>query len=152
MTAYDHPDAVSLIAEVQQEYVVRYGQQDLTPVDPAQFAPPLGLFLVAYVDDVPAACGGWRVHGADVELKRMYVTPAFRGRGLARGVLAELERTAFEAGFTRMILESGNRQPEALALYASAGYTDVPSFGFYAEAEESVHLGKRLEVSCPSTP
>ncbi len=151
MTAYDHPDAVALIAEVQQEYVMRYGEEDRTPVDPAQFAPPLGLFLVAYVDDVPAACGGWRADGTDAELKRMYVTQAHRGRGLARAVLAELERTAMEAGFTRMILESGSRQPEALALYASAGYTDVPSFGYYADAEESVHLGKSLEVRCPST-
>jgi GNAT superfamily N-acetyltransferase len=152
VTAYDHPDAVALIAEVQQEYVVRYGTQDLTPVDPAQFAPPLGLFLVAYVDDVPAACGGWRVHDTDVELKRMYVTPAFRGRGLARAVLAELERTAAAAGFTRIILESGGRQPEALALYASAGYVRVPGFGYYKDEPEAVHLGKTLEVACPSTP
>jgi hypothetical protein len=73
---YDHPDAVLLIAEVQQEYVVRYGEQDKTPVDPAQFAPPNGLFLIGYLDDGTAvACGGWRVHGEDAaELKRMYVT------------------------------------------------------------------------------
>ncbi len=153
VTAYDHPDAVALIAEVQQEYVVRYGEEDLTPVDPAQFAPPLGLFLVAYVDGVPAACGGWRAHGSDVELKRMYVTPAHRGRGLARAVLAELERRALDAGFRRVILETGRRQPEAIALYESSGYEPVPGFGYYAEAPEAVHLGKQLlEVECPSTP
>ncbi len=149
---YDHPDAVALIADVQQEYVVRYGEVDLTPVDPAEFAPPRGLFLVAYVDDEPAACGGWRAHGTDVELKRMYVRPSFRGRGLARAVLAELERTAAEAGHTRLILETGQRQPEAIALYTSAGYTPVPAFGYYADAPEAVHLGKTLEVACPSTP
>jgi GNAT superfamily N-acetyltransferase len=151
VTAYDHPDAVALIAEVQQEYVVRYGDEDMTPVDPAQFAPPQGLFLVCYVDDVPAACGGWRAHETDVELKRMYVTPAFRGRGLARAVLAELERTAVDAGFGRLILETGTKQPEAIALYLSAGYAEVPRFGYYAEAPEAVHLGKVLEVPCPST-
>jgi GNAT superfamily N-acetyltransferase len=149
--AYDHPDAVALIAEVQQEYVVRYGQMDLTPVDPAQFAPPHGLFLVAYLDGAPVACGGWRVRGdGSVELKRMYVNPAARGRGLARAVLAELERTALDAGHARIVLETGDRQPEALALYKSAGYAAVARFGYYANEAGAVHLGK--EVRCPSTP
>lgn len=152
MRTYDHPDAVALIADVQQEYVVRYGEVDLTPIDPAEFSPPLGLFLVAYVDDEPAACGGWRVHGTDAELKRMYVRPAFRGRGLARAVLAELERTAAAAGYARLILETGTGQPEAIALYTSAGYTPVARFGYYADEPGAVHLGKSLEVACPSTP
>jgi GNAT superfamily N-acetyltransferase len=137
---------------VQQEYVVRYGDQDGTPVDPAEFAPPRGLFLVAYVDGTPAACGGWRAHETDVELKRMYVTPAFRGRGLARAVLAELERTALAAGYRRVILETGSKQPEAIALYESSGYRPVPRFGYYANAPEAVHLGKVVDVECPSTP
>jgi GNAT superfamily N-acetyltransferase len=149
VTPYDHPDAVKLVAEVQQEYVVRYGDEDATPVDPAEFAPPRGLFLVAYVDGTPAACGGWRAHDADVELKRMYVNPAFRGRGLARAILAELEKTALAAGFRRVILETGQKQPEALALYRSAGYEPVPGFGYYKNAPEAVHLGKA--VGCPST-
>jgi GNAT superfamily N-acetyltransferase len=152
VTAYDHPDAVALIAEVQQEYVVRYGGQDGTPVDPAEFAPPRGLFLVAYVDGTPAACGGWRAHETDVELKRMYVTPACRGRGLARAVLAELERTAVAAGYRRVILETGSKQPEAIALYESSGYVPVPRFGFYANAPGAVHLGKVVDLECPSTP
>jgi len=148
VTSYDHPDAVALIAEVQQEYVVRYGGEDDTPVDPAEFAPPRGLFLVAYVDGSPAAMGGWRGHGADAELKRMYVAPAFRGRGLARAVLAELERTAAEAGHRRVILETGQEQPEAIALYRSSGYEPVARFGFYADSPAAVHLGKVVE--CPS--
>jgi GNAT superfamily N-acetyltransferase len=151
VTSYDHPDAMALIAEVQQEYVVRYGGEDETPVAPAEFAPPLGLFLVAYVDGVPAACGGWRAQETDVELKRMYVTPAFRGCGLARAVLAELERTAAAAGYRRVILETGSKQPEAIALYKSAGYDPVPGFGYYAGAPGAVHLGKVVAVECPST-
>lgn len=152
VTSYDHPDAVALIAEVQQEYVVRYGSEDGTPVDPAEFAPPRGLFLVAYVDGTPAACGGWRAYETEVELKRLYVTPAFRGRGLARAMLAAIERTAAEAGHRRVILETGQRQPEAIALYRSSGYEPVPSFGYYADSPEAVHLGKAVDVECPSTP
>lgn len=152
VTPYDHPDAVALIAEVQQEYVVRYGGEDATPVDPAEFAPPHGLFLVAYVDGSPAACGGWRAHETDVELKRMYVTPAFRGRGLARAVLKALEETAAKAGYRRVILETGSKQPEAIALYESSGYERVPSFGYYKDAPGAVHLGKAVGVECPSTP
>jgi GNAT superfamily N-acetyltransferase len=98
VTPYDHPDAAALIAEVQREYVARYGDEDGTLVDPAEFAPPRGLFLVLYVDGRPAACGGWRAQGTAVELKRMYVAPPFRGRGIARALLVELERTAVAAG------------------------------------------------------
>jgi GNAT superfamily N-acetyltransferase len=158
---FDHPDAAPLIAELQRYFVVRYGEEDMTPVDPAQFAPPRGLFLIAYLDDRAVACGGWRVHdgpdGPQAELKRMYVSPAARGRGVGRAVLAELERTAVEAGYTRMVLETGQRQPEALALYRSAGYVEVPKFGYYADVSSAVHLGKTIgavaeEPSCPSTP
>ncbi|HEV7647786.1 MAG TPA: GNAT family N-acetyltransferase [Actinophytocola sp.] len=154
--SYAHPDAVPLIAEVQQEYVVRYGEVDLTPVDPAEFAPPRGLFLVAYLDGRAVACGGWRVHagtdGPEAELKRMYTSPAARGRGVARAVLAELERTAVEAGYSRMVLETGTQQPEALGLYTAAGYAEVPKFGYYANEPLAIHLGKILEEqSCRST-
>ena len=142
---YDHPDAALLIAEVQQEYVVRYGDVDLTPVDPAEFAAPHGLFLVGYLDGTPVATGGWRRHGEhDAEIKRMYVNAAARGRGLARAVLAELEETARAAGLHRLVLETGDEQPEAIALYRSSGYTPVTPFGYYADAPESVHLGKIL--------
>lgn len=147
---YDDPDAVKLIAEVQQEYVVRYGGEDSTPVSPAEFAPPLGLFLVGYCDGVPVACGGWRAHDAtdagfadgDVEVKRMYVAPVARGRGFARGILAELERTAVDAGRRRVVLETGTKQPEAIALYLSAGYQEVSKFGIYRCEPSSRCFGK----------
>ncbi|RZS39278.1 acetyltransferase (GNAT) family protein [Herbihabitans rhizosphaerae] len=152
--AYTHTDAVALIAQVQQEYVIRYGEQDATPVDPAQFAPPLGLFLVGYLDGEAVACGGWRRPAdtanslpGDVELKRMYVAPQARNRGLAREILAALERTATEAGHTRLILETGDQQPEAIKLYTSAGYTEVVGFGTYKDYSSAVHLGKLLVVS-----
>lgn len=152
-TRYDHPDAVTLIALLQQEYVRRYGDEDRTPVDPAHFAPPQGDYLLVYdTDGTPVASGGWRARNAsdpgladgDAELKRMFVVPGARGRGLARVLLAELEASAVAAGRRRMVLETGQRQPEAIALYGSCGYTPVPKFGHYAEEEESVHLGKVL--------
>jgi GNAT superfamily N-acetyltransferase len=148
---YGDADASRLIAEVQQEYVVRYGGRDGTPVDPAEFAPPAGIFLVGYLDGVPVASGGWRSRGADAEIKRMYVTPAARNRGLARQLLAELERAAAAAGHRRVILESGSQQPEAVALYRSSGYIPIAPFGHYADASGAIHLGKHLTPG-PVTP
>jgi GNAT superfamily N-acetyltransferase len=143
---YDHPDAARLIEEVQQEYVVRYGGRDDSPLDPAGFAPPAGLFLVGYLGGIGVACGGWRAHrpgaGTDAEIKRMYVTPAARGCGLARRMLAELERTARAAGYQRVILETGSKQPEAVGLYRSSGYTDIPAYGYYAGSPHSMHFAK----------
>jgi GNAT superfamily N-acetyltransferase len=154
---YDHPDAVALVAEVQQEYVVRYGGEDTTPLDPSMFVPPQGRYTVVYLDGEPVAMGGWRRHDAGrdgpvpgsrpAEIKRMYVTPRARGRGLARALLADLERSARAAGCDVMVLESGLAQPEALALYRSAGYDDIAPFGHYPDSEQSVHLAKRLGPS-----
>lgn len=139
-TLFDHPDSTRLIAEVQQVYRERYGGEDDTPVDASEFAAPRGFFLVGYVDGVAVACGGWRardggedpeIRDGDAEIKRMFVTAAHRGRGYARAVLAELERTAAAAGRARLVLETGTRQPEAIALYTSGGYAPMPNFGTY---------------------
>src|SRR5439155_594842 len=101
-------DAVarSLVAEVQQEYVRRYGGEDDAPLRVAEWSPPEGIFLVAWLDGVPVGCGGWRALAGSgaVEIKRMYVVRAARGRGIARAVLAELERTAAAAGARRVLL------------------------------------------------
>jgi GNAT superfamily N-acetyltransferase len=136
-----------MIADLQQVYVDRYGDVDVTPVDPAQFAAPLGYFVIGYLDDVPVACGGWRVNdeieGA-AEIKRMYVVDSARGRGLARVVLGHLETTAREAGLRRMILETGLRQPEAIGLYTSSGYERIQNFGVYRDHPESRCFGKPL--------
>ena len=155
--AYDSAAASELIEEVQQEYIARYGGRDASPVDPAEFAPPEGMFLVGYADDMAAVCGGWRSYGTSsygtsgygtvAEVKRMYVRTAARGRGFARAMLAELERTARAAGHDRIILGTGSKQPEAVALYRSAGYTDVTPFGYYADTPLSIHLGKDLTAN-----
>ncbi len=156
---FDHPDAVRLISEVQAFYRVRYGDEDATPVDPAEFASPLGFFTVGYVGGTPVACGGWRVRDAgedpsladgDAEIKRMYVDDAHRGRGYARAVLTELERTAAVAGRRRAVLETGTMQPEAIALYVSSGYTPIPPFGAYRCAPGSRCYAKALRVDAPA--
>src|SRR6201995_2860004 len=141
---YGDTDASGLIEEVQQEYVVRYGGPDGTPVDSAEFTPPFGLFLVGYVDGAPVACGGWRSHGTDAEIKRMYVVPAARHRGLARQLLAELERAAAAAGHQRTLLESGSAPPGGIAPHPSSAYPPSAPFGHYADARGAIHLGNPL--------
>lgn len=147
-----HPDAALLVEEVQGEYVVRYGGRDDTPIEPAYFATPRGAFFVGYLDGDPVATGAWR-RREDVEfagtrltaeVKRMYVAPRARGRGLARAVLAHLERTAHAAGAEAMVLETGLAQPEAIALYESCGYVATAGFGFYRDAPLSRCFGRLL--------
>lgn len=150
---FDHPDAVLLTAEVQAFYRERYGDEDLTPLDPAQFAAPSGHFVVGYLGTAAVACGGWRPRDAvddpglrdgDAEIKRMYVGAAHRGQGHARSVLAVLERSARTAGRRRLVLETGTRQPEAVALYLSSGYLPVPRFGVYRCEPDSRCYAKPL--------
>lgn len=150
---YDHPDAVALDALVQQEYARRYGDDgDITPLTPEMFTPPHGMYLIAYDGTRPLATGGWRrqedaAEGyavGDAEIKRMFVLPEARGRGLARRILAALEADARAAGRSRMVLETGTKQPEALELYASSGYVMVEKFGLYRTYEESRCMAKSL--------
>jgi GNAT superfamily N-acetyltransferase len=134
-----------LIEELQEEYVVRYGGRDDTPVDPEQFAPPTGSFLVATQDGEPVGCGGLRRHDEQqVEVKRMFVRTPFRGRGLARVLLAALEDEARSLGYRRILMESGTAQPEAMALYESSGYERIPGFGYYRDSPENRCYAKDL--------
>lgn len=151
---YDHPDAMKLNDAVQQEYAERYDDEgDVTPLDPAMFEPPHGLYLLAYDDeDRPVATGGWRAQhrndegyaDGDAEIKRMFVVREARGSGLARRILAVLEEDARAAGRTRMVLETGTKQPEAIALYLSEGYEPAGKFGLYRFEPESRCYAKPL--------
>lgn len=152
--AAGHPDARLLITEVQAEYARRYGTPDEAPVDIAEFTAPEGAFFVAYVGAEPAASGAWRrvvvpagiVARSAVEVKRMYVRPQFQRRGLARQTLAYLEDDIRAAGHDLAVLGTGIRQPEAIALYESCGYTPIPGFGYYAGSEENRSFAKSLLV------
>lgn len=88
-----------------------------------------GAFVVGELDGEPVACGGLKRLDAEVaEVKRMYVAPAARSRGIARAVLAQLEVVARELGYARVRLDVGALQPHALALYASAGYHGIGDY------------------------
>ena len=142
---YDDPVAVTLIAAVQQEYVVRYGGRDETPVDPGEFAPPHGAFVIVSDDREPIGCGGVRRHDGDVaEIKRMFIHRAHRRRGHGRALLRALEQRARDLGYRRVVLETGTAQPEALALYRSAGYTPIAPYGFHRCAPDSRCFAKDL--------
>lgn len=142
---YDAPAASALIALVQQEYVERYGGPDETPVDPEEFAPPSGRFLVGYLDEEPVACGGVRrITAETAEVKRMFVVRESRGRGLSRLVLGALEDLAREMGCRRVWLETGSKQPEAMRLYETSGYTPIEGFGHYRCEPLSRSYGKDL--------
>ncbi len=150
---YDSAEGTALTDAVQAEYVVRYGGVDETPVVAEEFAPPSGAFLIAFLDGQPVGCGGFRTVAPGVaEMKRMYVAPSARGRGVARRLLAALEGGAVAAGCQQLILETGSKQPEALALYASSGYTPVASFGTYRCVPGARHLGKTLSTLATRQP
>lgn len=151
-TPFGGADAQALVAEVQAEYVTRYGGPDDTPLDHSMFDAPGGAFFVGYLEDGPAAMGGWRLRpdvqrlggSLSAEVKRMYVAPRARRRGLARAVLLHLEDTARSAGADVMVLETGVEQPEAISLYESSGYVPVEKFGYYAWSPKSRCYGKPL--------
>lgn len=101
--------------------------------------------VILYMDDVPVSCGAIKAYEpGTMEVKRMFTRPEFRGRGLALKVLHELESWAEEMGYNRCILETGIRQPYAIALYQKAGYAQIPNYGQYEEVENSVCFEKYL--------
>ncbi len=107
-----------------------------------------GLFLVARLEGEPVGCAALRLlDSSTAEIKRMYVRPAARGRGLGRRLLALLEQEARALGATRAVLETGERQGAAIGLYRALGYQPIPCFGAYAASRSSLCLEKRLEGS-----
>lgn len=146
---FGEPPVQQLVAENMRDLSERYGGTgDDTPLAASDFTPPDGDFLVAVdADGTLIASAGWRRHGDDAELKRMFTTKAARGRGLARRMLAAIESSAAAAGCRRVILETGDRQPEAIALYESAGYSRIPDFGYYAGHEGVLSYAKPLPTA-----
>ncbi|MEV6298594.1 GNAT family N-acetyltransferase [Actinoplanes sp. NPDC051861] len=142
---FGSPSVQALVAENLADLSARYGGTgDDTPISALDFTPPQGAFLVAVDDGELIASAGWRRHGDDAELKRMFTRPAARGRGVARQMLTAIEDSARAAGCHRVILETGDKQPEAVALYESAGYKRIADFGFYAGHDSVLSYAKPL--------
>jgi len=151
------PVAVALIQALNSELAARYPEPGATHfrLDPDEVAPGAGVFVVARIGGRAVGCGALRclrepalvreLGEAVGELKRMYVAPEMRGHGIGRALLARLEDEARALGLTRLVLETGTRQAEALALYRSAGYVAIPAYGEYAASPAtSVCLTKLL--------
>jgi GNAT superfamily N-acetyltransferase len=119
---------------LNDELMVRYGGGEPSVAHPEQFRPPYGGFFVLTVDGVDVACGGVRRLTDEVgEVKRMYVDPAARGKGLSRVVLGGLVDFARSVGYRELWLETGVRQPEAMALYESSGFAPIERYGQYKD-------------------
>jgi GNAT superfamily N-acetyltransferase len=156
---FDAPAGTALVAELMADLERRYAADGSGDGDdpavaahhrvrPEQVVPPVGLFLVARLGGEPVGCGAVRrlLGGpADIaEIKRMYTAPAARRRGVSRALLARLEAEAAALGYRRLHLETGQRQPEAIRLYETAGFGPIVPFGQYLDDELSVCLGKDL--------
>lgn len=101
--------------------------------------------VVAYGNGLPAGCGAMKTFGDDaMEIKRMFTLPEWRGKGLASAILAELEAWAASLHYRRCVLETGKRQPEAIALYTKSGYSIIPNYGQYAGVDNSVCFAKMI--------
>ncbi len=144
---FDGPVAQALVREMVAELEVRYEDQGAggVPLAPQTFTAPAGTFLVLVVDGVASGCGGIRAYAPSAgEVKRMYLVPQVRGRGLGRVLLHGLEDAGRSLGLDRLVLETGDAQPEAVALYRSCGWEQIPSYGEWADSPRSLCFGVRL--------
>lgn len=134
----------ALVAELDKDLAIRDGQ------DHAFFAQFNKLHDIKHAVLVlegmtPVGCGAFKAFdGHRVEIKRMYVPPSHRQKGIASLVLSDLERWAAELGYERCVLETGQKQPEAIALYTKSGYRIIPNYGQYVGVESSVCFEKKL--------
>lgn len=140
------PEALDLIGALGAEYAERYPDTSFYGIDVAEFPSTGGFFVVGYLEDKPVACGSFRpVDGGDLaEIMRMFVRPGYRRQGISRKLLAFLETSARDLAFAKVCLETGIRQPEAIGLYRSSGYTEIPPFGIYVGNPLSVCFEKHL--------
>ena len=141
-------DARRLIAQLDEELYARYPQNAVHGLHASEVANWQGIFVIARIDGRAVGCGAVRPLASGVgEVKRMFVEPDFRGRSVGRKILEGLEAWAREEGFITLRLETGIRQPEAIGLYESMGYRQIPPFGEYIGNPFSVCYEKWLKES-----
>jgi putative acetyltransferase len=142
------PDAIRLIAALNAELTAMFPEAGAThfSLTSEQVGAGDGAFMIAYLDSAAVGCGAVRrLDGPTAELKRMYVDPAVRGRGIGRALVGALEREARLLGVARVVLETGTRLMPAIRLYQAMGYTRIPLFGEYVlSPDTSLCFGKSL--------
>ncbi len=144
-TDSDNIDFLALVKELDQDLAIRDGS-DRVFYNQFNRLDAIKNVIVAYVNDIPAGCGAVKKYSHDtMEVKRMFTPSHLRGKGIASKVLAELEQWTLEMGYTKCILETGKRQPEAIALYKKNGYKLIPNYGQYVGIENSVCFLKELK-------
>ncbi|HUC92168.1 MAG TPA: GNAT family N-acetyltransferase [Paenibacillus sp.] len=143
--APDNEELAGLIAKLDAYLLEQYPPDEIFGVDFADPSVNEITFIVAYLDGVPVGCGAIRPLDRDnTELKRFFVDPACRNRGIAKLILDELEARARRSGFRFIKLEAGEKQFEALSFYRKHGYYPIDRFGVYVACETSVCYEKRL--------
>ncbi len=147
------PDARVLIDALNAELASTYAEPGANHfrLDPGEVSEGRGAFLILYSGGAPVGCGAVRLlDPAIAEFKRMYVVPAFRGRGLGRRLVVALEAEAAALGARELVLETGIRQEAALALYRATGFRPIPLYGEYClSPETSICLGKEISPRHP---
>lgn len=143
-TNSDNTDFVALVKLLDADLALKDGDEhsfyaQFNKIDKIRYV------VVAYENNMPVACGAIKEFDANaMEVKRMFVSPGHRNKGMASRVLAELEKWANELSSTRCVLETGKRQPEAIALYKKCGYQVIPNYGQYIGKDNSVCFEKLL--------
>jgi putative acetyltransferase len=144
---FDSADARRLIAALDAHLASRYSPDEMfgPNLRPDQLKPGLGTFVIARAEGVAIGCGALRRRDATTsEVKRMYVEPEQRGRGVAKAILEQLEGAARELGTYRLVLETGIYQAEAIGLYRRAGFSPIGCFDEYVDSPTSVCLEKTI--------
>lgn len=143
-TDSEDPDLPVLIEQLDQELAVTDGE-DHAFYDQFNKLDRIKNFIILYQNDLPVGCGALKEYELGIaEVKRMFVKPEKRGKGLASLILKELELWASELSFQKCILETGIRQPDAISLYKKNGYHLIPNYGQYKGVEESLCFEKAL--------
>ncbi|ACO45551.1 GNAT family N-acetyltransferase [Deinococcus deserti] len=141
------PRAQHLMNEQQRELRRLYNDEDsrTEPFDPQTLSGEGSLLLTIEEDGQLLACGALKkLDEESAEIKRMYTVPAARGRGMGRRILSALIEAGRQAGYARLVLETGNQQPEAVHLYEQAGFRRIPNYGYYQDMEDSLCYELRL--------